>query len=195
MSTVKIKKFTIDNYQQLIKIGFFPVGERIELIKGEIIEMAAKGIAHETCLRKLLKQLFSLVGEQAIIQCQSPILIPPDSQPEPDFALLKNRDDCYSSNHPQVEDILLVIEVADSSIAYDQQIKLDLYARAGIEHYWIFNLLDNWLEIYQQPLQINSEKFNYAFKKIILPQQTVNLPFLIDTYLDLTQILPQITTN
>lgn len=189
MSIVNNKKFTINTYQKLVETDFFQPTERIELIKGEIIEMAAKGTAHETCLRKLLKQLFTVIGEQAIIQCQSPILIPPDSQPEPDIALLKNRDDYYSLNHPQPEDIFLVVEIADSSISYDQQIKLPLYASVGIEQYWIFNLLDNWLEIYEQPIQVGKDKFNYATRKIILPNQQINISCLTDVYLDLSKII------
>ncbi|RUT10056.1 hypothetical protein DSM106972_005510 [Dulcicalothrix desertica PCC 7102] len=190
MAIAQAKRFTLDEYHKLAEIGFFHEDSRIELIKGEIIQMAAKGKAHETCLRRLLKELPKLVGGRATLQSQAPVTLPPNSEPEPDFAIVKNSSDDYFSGHPTPEDVLLVMEVSDSSIDYDQDVKLPLYAEAGIFDYWIFNLADNQLECYSEPYQDNQGKYNYRNKRIELPSQTVKLPCFPDLSIDLNKIFP-----
>ena len=94
------------------------------------------------------------------------------------------------SSHPTPQDILLVIEISDSTLKYDQETKLSLYAEAGINKYWIFNLGDRHLEVYQQPFQDHQGKFAYRSKQIILSQETVNLPNFNDLDLDLAKVFP-----
>lgn len=190
MTTTQAKRFTLAEYHKLTELGFFHEDDHIELINGEIIEMVAKGKAHETCLRKLLKELPKLVVDRATLQSQAPITLPPKSEPEPDFAIIKNRDDDYLSSHPQAADVLLVIEVADSSLGYDQDIKIPLYAQAGIADYWIFNLIDKHLECYSTPYQNNQGKHGYLNKRIVLPNQILSLPCFSDLQLDLSRIFP-----
>ncbi|NWF61034.1 MAG: Uma2 family endonuclease [Fischerella sp.] len=139
MSIAQAKRFTLAEYHRLAELGFFHEDDHIELINGEIIQMVAKGKAHATCLRNLLRELPRLVGDRATLQSQAPITLPPNSEPEPDFAIVKNRNDNYLSGHPEPTDVLLVIEVADSSLDYDRDVKMPLYAQAGISDYWIFN--------------------------------------------------------
>jgi Uma2 family endonuclease len=184
------KRFTLDEYHKLGELGFFHEDDRIELIRGEIIEMVAKGKAHETCLRNLLRELPQLVGGRATLQSQAPIVIPPKSEPEPDFAILKNRDDNYLSAHPEAADILLVMEVSDSSLGYDQDVKIPLYAEAGISDYWIFNLFDNYLECYSEPYQDSHGKYGYSNKRVILPNEIIMLPCFPDLSVDLTKVFP-----
>ena len=123
MTSIQVKSFTLEEYHQLTEIGFFKENDscarrrhHIQLINGELIEMVSKGRAHETCLRNLLRELPKMIGDRGTLQSQAPITIPPKSEPEPDFAIIKNRDDNYLSSHPEGTDILLVIEVADASI-------------------------------------------------------------------------------
>jgi Uma2 family endonuclease len=168
MSIAQAKRFTLDEYHRLGELGFFHEDDHIELINGEIIEMASKGKAHETCLRNLWKQFPKIVGDRATLQSQAPITLPPNSEPEPDFAIVQNRDDNYLSAHPKATDVLLVMEVSDSSLAYDQNVKIPLYAKAGITDYWIFNLFDNYLECYSEPYQDNQGKYGYSNKRIVL---------------------------
>ncbi|WP_017651555.1 Uma2 family endonuclease [Fortiea contorta] len=190
MSIAHAKRFTVDEYHRLIELGFLHENDHIQLINGELIEMVTKGTAHETCLRNLWKQLPKLVGDRATLQSQAPITLPPNSEPEPDFAIVQNKDDNYFSAHPAPTDVLLVIEVADSSLAYDQDVKIPLYAKASIHDYWIFNLFDNHLECYSEPYQDNLNKYSYANKHIFLLNQVVNLPSFPDLSLDLSRVFP-----
>jgi len=190
MSIAQAKRFTLDEYHRLTELGFFHEDDHIELINGEIIEMVSKGKAHETCLRNLWKLLPKLVVDRATLQSQAPITLPPNSEPEPDFAIVQNKDDNYLSAHPAPTDVLLVIEVSDSSLDYDQVVKIPLYAKAGISNYWIFNLFDNHLECYSEPYQDNQGKYGYSNKRIFLPNQTISLPAFPDLSLDLGRVFP-----
>jgi Uma2 family endonuclease len=187
---VSKKYFSIQEYHRLFELGFFTEDERIELIRGDIIQMVAKGTRHVVCCTRLIKHLTNLLAEGAVLRCQDPISLSSNSEPEPDFAILKKRKDDYLNSHPTPKDIILIIEVADSSLTYDQTVKLPLYAESGIEHYWIFNLIDNQLETYSQPYRKASDKFDYLQKIIFLSNGTVSLPELSNTLLDLSQIFP-----
>jgi Uma2 family endonuclease len=136
------KRFSLEEYAELTKIGFFKEDDRIELIRGELIEMAAKGTKHIFCCQELVATLPGLVGQNGIVRCQDPIVVPAGSEPEPDFVVVKPRRDRYRNTKAQADDVLLIIEVADSSIEYDRTYKGSLYAEAGIAHYWIFNVLN-----------------------------------------------------
>ncbi len=171
-------------------MGFFHEYDHMELINGEIIEMASKGTAHKTCLRNLLRELPKIVGDRATLQSQAPIALPPNSEPEPDFAILQNRDDNYLSGHPQPADVLLVMEVSDSSLGYDQDVKIPLYAKTSIANYWIFNLFDNYLEVYSEVYQNSQGKHGYSNKRIILSNQLINFPCFPDLSLDLVRVFP-----
>ena len=185
------KQFTVDDYQQLAELGFLKASDRIELINGEIVHMVAKGVAHEICITELNEALIPLVKGLAKVRCQSPIALPPINSPEPDFAIVRSRLDRYISGHPKAEDVLLVIEVSDSSIVYDQSTKLALYAEHKLTHYWIFNLLDNILESYCEPYQNNNGKWDYRSRQIHLPGDTITIPGLSEMRsLALTNIFP-----
>ncbi|MDB9457818.1 Uma2 family endonuclease [Dolichospermum circinale] len=189
MTLATAKRFTITEYHRLADLDFFTEDDRVELIKGEIIKMAAKGKAHSVCNTRLYRELFKLLEEKATIRGQEPIIIN-DSEPEPDLTILKNTPDDYFLNHPIPSDIFLVIEVADSSLKYDQEVKLPLYAEAGISDYWIFNLIAYHLECYCQPYQDLQGKFGYRHKSIILPNESVKLPSFPELILDLTKVFP-----
>ncbi|MBW4695999.1 MAG: Uma2 family endonuclease [Lyngbya sp. HA4199-MV5] len=183
MNLVTPKSFTIAEYHRLTEMGFFAEDDRVELIRGEINRMAAKGTAHTVCCSNLLTALASLVLDKATVRCQDPISLPSGSEPEPDFAIVRLRSDHYLSGHPTPENILLVIEIADPSLDYDREVKRSLYAEAGITDYWIFNLIENCLEVYSEPYQ-NGDRFDYAVRRIVLPKGTIALPELSEPQLD-----------
>ena len=186
------KRFTLEEYHRLTELEFFHEDDRVELIRGEIIQMAAKGTPHTTCCSNLLRELAVLVAGRAVLQCQDPIILPSTSEPEPDFVIVRQRADNYLSAHPSPADVLLVIEIADSSLSYDQTVKLPLYAEAGISDYWLFNLVENRLETYSEPYQDLQGNFGYSFKRIILPNRAIALPCFPALSLDLSQVFPGI---
>lgn len=193
MNIVTPKRFTIEEYHQLIELGFLKEGDRIELIRGELIQMVAKGTPHTFCTTRLCRQLDRLLGDKAVIRCQEPILLSGNSEPEPDVVIAIGNEADYLPHHPYPQDILLVVEIADSTLIYDQTKKLELYAEAGISHYWIINLNINQLECYTQPYQNSKGEFNYLSKLIFLPNQSLKIPGFPDTLLNINQIFP--TTN
>jgi Uma2 family endonuclease len=191
MTVATAKRFTVTEYHRLAELGFFEEDERVELIKGEIIQMAAKGKSHSTFNRRLIRELTQLLGNRATLQNQDPISIPPNSEPEPDLAIVRNRADDYFIDHPKPSDILLVIEISNSTLKYDREVKLPLYAEAGISDYWIFNLIKYCLECYSQPYQDSQGNFDYRCKLILLPNESVKLPSFLDLVLDLSRVFPE----
>jgi Uma2 family endonuclease len=150
------KKFTIEEFQLMADSGIIPEDERVELIEGEIIEMGKIGRRHAAIVRRLISLLTQKLGNFAIIDAQNPIELGIYSQPQPDISLLRRRDDYYESGHPKPEDIFLLIEVADSSLEFDREIKIPLYWKSNITEVWIVDINNQLLEVYRQP---NSEGY------------------------------------
>jgi Uma2 family endonuclease len=190
LNVVTPKRFTIDEYHQLIELGFLKEGDRIELIRGELIEMVAKGTPHTFCTTRLCRQLDRLLGDRAVVRCQEPIVLPSNSEPEPDAVIARGNESDYLAHHPYPEDIFLVVEIADSTLTYDQITKLEVYAEAGIHHYWIVNLNACQLEFYTQPYQNAQGKFDYLRKQVHLPDESVAIPGFADVLLSLKKIFP-----
>jgi Uma2 family endonuclease len=190
MSLPKTKRFTIEEYHRLIEAGFFQGDDRVELIRGVIANMASKGKPHVFCRTQLLRELCHLLGDRATLRCADPVALPQDSEPEPDFAIVRNRKENYLSHHPTPDEILLVIEIADVSLQYDCEVKLPLYAEAGISKVWLFNVLENQLEIYTSPYQNSNGTFNYRQKQVKLWNETIGLPGFPGLTLELGKVFP-----
>ena len=190
VATTRKKLFTIDEYHKLVDLGFFAENDRLELIRGEIVEMAPKRTPHSVCNSILFGELYKMLSEQANIRGQEPITLPSNSEPEPDVVIAKKKDDNYLSAHPTVEDIILVIEISDSTLKYDRETKVSLYAEAGINNYWIINLVDRNLEVYTNPFSSDKNKFGYRNKSIILPNEEINIPGFTDASLRLNTVFP-----
>ncbi|MBC7912460.1 MAG: Uma2 family endonuclease [Pyrinomonadaceae bacterium] len=144
--------FSVDEFYRMAEAGILTADDRVELIEGEIIEMSPIGSRHAACVNRLNTLLSRQLGQAAIISIQNPIRIDDYSEPEPDAAVLKPREDFYAVDHPTPGDVLLVVEVADTSVEYDRKIKLPLYARASVPEVWLVNLPQATIEIYRQPL-------------------------------------------
>lgn len=147
------KLFTVDDYHRMAESGILSENDRVELIKGEIITMSPIGVRHVACVNKLTHLLGQAIGQRAILSVQNPIRLNRYSEPEPDITLLRPRSDFYANAHPTPNDVLLLIEVSETTLAYDQTTKLPLYAKADIAEVWIVNLPENQLEVYQQPVE------------------------------------------
>ncbi|WP_017655801.1 Uma2 family endonuclease [Fortiea contorta] len=184
------KRFTVDEYHQLIELGFLKEGDRLELIHGELIQMVAKGTPHTVCGAILCQQLDRLLADRATVRAQDPITLPDDSEPEPDVVIVRGNHLDYLAHHPYPEDILLVVEISDSTLIYDQTKKLALYAEAGIFDYWIVNLIVNQLEVYRQPYKNAQGEYSYVYKQICLPHQSIAIPGFEDVILNLNRIFP-----
>ena len=155
MATLTHHRFTVDEYEQMIDMGILAESECVELIHGEVVEKMVVGPMHSATVNRINRLLTTQLLALAIVSVQNPIVLN-DSEPEPDLALLAPRDDFYAPSKPKSSDVLLVIEVADTSLAYDREIKLPLYAQAGIQEYWIVNLAESKIEVYRQPLPTGS---------------------------------------
>ena len=143
--------FTVSEYERMGETGIFPPDARVELIEGEIIEMSPIGSRHAAAVDVAARSLMHQTDEFAIVRIQNPIVLNDFSEPQPDISVLRYRPDFYRAAHPRPEDVLLVIEVADTTVQYDRHTKIPLYARAGISEALLFNLPDDRLEYFSRP--------------------------------------------
>jgi len=148
---VKRYAFTVDEFHRMARAGIFAEDERVELIEGDIIEMTPIGPEHSACVDRLTEFFITQLRGRAIVRVQSPIRLGERSEPVPDLAVLRRREDFYRQNLPGPDDTLLVIEVSDTSLAYDQQVKIPLYGRSGIPEAWVVDLNGRTLTAYRQP--------------------------------------------
>ena len=149
--TSNIHKFSVQQYCLMHEAGVFAEGDRYELINGEIREMSPIGIKHAVCVARTTRYFQIKLGDRAFVWTQNPIILNDHSQPQPDLAILKWRDDFYANALPRPDDILLIIEVADSTIAYDRDVKSPLYAANGIPEMWLFDVNQQIIEGYSHP--------------------------------------------
>jgi len=145
------RRFTLDEYHRMTQVGILNRGDRVELIRGEIVQMTAIGHDHASCVARLNHLLMGRLHGRALLWPQNPLVILPDSEPEPDIILLGWRDDFYRHALPGAEDVALLIEVANTSLRYDRHVKGPLYAEAGVRDYWIVDLEGDAVEIYREP--------------------------------------------
>ncbi len=148
---VRKRLIDVDEYHLMGQVGIFAPDERVELIEGEVIEMAPIGSPHTGNVNILTRLLVVAAGDRAVVSVQNPVRLDRHSEPEPDFALLKPRADSYRGAHPRPQDVLLLVEVAESSLKYDQQVKLPLYAAHGIPEVWVFDVTAKILSVHRDP--------------------------------------------
>lgn len=140
-----------EEYLRMAEGGVFAPEARLELIEGEIVEMAPIGSAHASAVAQLTRLFVRLAGGQAMVWTQNPVLAGERSVPQPDLALLKPRADDYFGGHPAAADVLLVVEVSDTTLRFDLSTKIPLYARAGIGEAWVLDLEKRALRVFRDP--------------------------------------------
>jgi len=145
------RRFTVDEYYRMLDAGILTEDDRVELIEGEIIQMAAIGSRHAACVNRLTRLLVERVGGDGVVTVQNPVRLSDLSEPQPDFVVARPREDFYASAHPRPEDTLLVVEVAHTTPGYDRGIKLPLYATAGVPEVWIVDVEGGAIEVYLEP--------------------------------------------
>ena len=146
------RRFTVDEYYRMAAAGILHEDDRVELLEGEIVQMAPIGSRHAGCVITLDGWFNGLLGGRALVSVQNPVRLSQHLEPQPDLMLLRPRVDNYRRGHPTAEDVLLLIEVADATPAYDRGTKLPLYARAGITEVWIVDLDRERVEVYREPV-------------------------------------------
>lgn len=145
------RRFTVAEYYRMAEVGILRPEERVELIEGEIIVMPPIGPGHSGEVNRLNHRFSHPDNHRFIVHVQNPVQLGDGSELEPDVALLSYRDDYYGSAHPTPADVLLVIEVADSSLEYDRGVKAHLYGRAGVPETWVKNLPEDCIERFTEP--------------------------------------------
>ena len=178
-------RLTVEEYHRMGEAGILGPQDRVELIEGEIIDISPIGSNHAGTVNYLNQVLFAALQENAIISPQNPIILNDRNEPEPDIVLLKPRKDFYRQSHPTPNDVLLIIEVADTSLRYDSEIKIPLYARYGIPEVWIVDLENNQLTKYLSPNDDHYESSNVVndLSQISvqeLPELKINLANLFE---------------
>lgn len=165
-----LHKFDIETYHQLISAGILHEDDRVELIEGRIVDMTPIGSRHSACVKRLNNFFSQKLHGRAIVSVQDPIQLSKEqSEPQPDIALLRYRDDFYSNELPGAENILLLIEVADTSLEYDRETKIPLYAKAQIQEVWLLNLPENCIELYSSP-----SPEGYEIRRIVRHNEAVS---------------------
>ena len=142
---------SVSDYHRMGETGILAPDERVELIEGEIIAMPPIGPAHNGLVNRLIRLLDRAVGDRAIVQAQGPVRLSDLSEPEPDLALLRPRDDFYTTRIPRAHDTLLLIEVADATLNKDRTVKIPLYARHAVPEVWLVDVAGERVVAYREP--------------------------------------------
>ena len=144
-------KLSTSEYHRMIAAGILQEDDRLELVKGELIDMAPIGHRHSGLSNALIELLGFPTRGRATTSVQNPVWLDQHSEPQPDFALLRYQADRYQNRLPSATEVLLLVEIADASLRYDRKVKVPLYASHGIPEYWIVNLPERKIEVYREP--------------------------------------------
>ncbi len=163
---VKLERraISVAEYHKMWEAGILGEDERVELLNGELINMSPKGSKHAAYLGLLMNLLFPLLPEYLALRVQDPVVLSDFSEPEPDIAIVKRKEDFYVNAHPSGSDIYLIIEIADKSLNFDREYKRKHYAESSILVYWITNIQDEEIEIFQEPADGDYQS-NWIIKK------------------------------
>ncbi len=184
LTKYKTKEFSVDEYHRMIEVGIFREDENVELIEGEIVTMAPIGSLHAACVNRLNRLFSAVFGVEAIVAVQNPVIFGDYSEPQPDISLLKPRPDFYAARHPKPEEVYLVVEVADSSLEFDREIKLPLYSKAGIPEVWLANIPDGCVEVFSRPSKRGYKRIEIFGKEEIIESPSFpNKVFKVDDIL------------
>ena len=176
--------FTVHDYHRMVDAGILREDDRVELIRGEVITMSPIGPRHNAAILRATQALSRIVGDRALVGVQGSVRLDEYDEPQPDLYLLRPKEDFYASGHAGPADLFLIVEVADSSLEYDQTVKLQLYAETGVPEYWISNVRDDLLIAYSD-LQKNIYRTIREFHRgeTIAPQLLPGCDMAIDVLL------------
>ena len=168
---VRPHRFTVNDYHRIVEAGLLPEGSRVELIRGQIVDMHAIGSPHLGMVIRLNRLMVPALAGRGLVSVRNSVRLDMETKPRPDVVVLAPRDDDYDQPpHPGPSDVLLLIEVADSSLDYDRTTKAQLYAESGIGEYWIVNLTDRVVEVHRRPVD-----GSYQDKRCAAAGQTLDI--------------------
>jgi Uma2 family endonuclease len=145
-------RLTVTDYDRMGVVGILGREDRVELIDGAIIDMTPIGSRHASVVARLCQMLGPVAGHRAILWTQNPVVMGEYSEPQPDIAVLEAREDFYAAQHPRAADVLLVVEISDTSLRYDREVKLPLYARHGVPEVWLVDIEARALNRFWSPV-------------------------------------------
>jgi Uma2 family endonuclease len=184
------RRFTVAEYYQMAEAGILRPDERVELIRGEIRVMCPQGPVHAAGGSRADRWFIQQLGDRALVRIQRPIHLSDDSEPEPDLVLAVYEEEEYTEHHPTPPELLLVLEVSDSTLRYDRSEKALLYAQAGIIEYCVLNLKARELEDYRDP-----SPEGYRSKLTYTAAQSFNLVAFPDVAIPVNALLPPVKTT
>ena len=153
MTLLDIRLLTVQEYHRMAEIGILNEGERVELLAGQIVKMAAKGTAHSASVTRTEKLVNNRLGNRVLVRLQDPVRLNDNSEPEPDIALVVPDPLYYEDHHPTPSEVYLIIEVADRTLKTDLGIKATIYALSGIADYWVLDVNNRQLHVFREPSQ------------------------------------------
>jgi Uma2 family endonuclease len=182
---LKTYRFTVDEYHRMGEVGIFSEDDRVEILAGAIVEMSPRGPLHAGTVNRLTALFSSRLGNRVIVRIQNPLLWrDEDSEPQPDVTLLRPRADFYTHAHPEAHDVYLVIEVADTSLAVDRDVKFPIYARAGVLEAWLLDVSAERLAVYRQPTSDGYQDVRLLQRGApVVPQAFPDLALTVDDLL------------
>lgn len=181
---------SVDAFHRMAETGILGSSDRVELIDGEIIDMSPIGALHAAIVDVLARHFGRKAGDSIFIRCQNPLRLDDVSEPEPDLAVLRPRADFYTTAHPGPADVLLVVEVSDTSLAYDLGVKVPLYARHGIPEVWVIDAATRRTRVFRQPIGST-----YSIEASVEPHEPLACASVVDdaggqVVVELTRLLP-----
>ncbi len=165
------RRFTVDEFHRMGEAGILDEDDRLELLDGEIVEMTPIGSRHAACVMRVSDVFWQRARAVAIVNVQNPVVLSERTELYPDTVLLKRRADFYSESHPQPTDVLLLVEVADTTGRYDRRVKVPRYAAAGIPEVWVIDLRARAIDVYRRPAAEG-----YAEHERVGPGQSLSIP-------------------
>lgn len=183
----RVRYWTREEYYRAAALNLFEADERLELIRGEIVEKMPQEPKHFTVIeaaQDILPRAF--INVTCCVRAQGPLHLPDDTEPEPDIAVVRGTRHLYQHQHPRADDVLLVIEVANSTLAYDRDTKAPIYAEVGILEYWIVNVRDRVLEVYR-----DAERTGFTEPVLVLRENDIIAPLAApDATIAVADLLP-----
>lgn len=185
---IQTKRWTRQEYDRMAELGLFSQDDRVQLIEGDILTMTPQNSPHAAAIGKTQRALERLFGPNVWVRVQMPLIVDPDSEPEPDLAVVPGAPADYRDEHPR--NAMLVVEVSDSTLPLDRDRKRAIYARAGIPEYWIVNLVEHRLEIYRDPIGSAGQPARYQVSRKAAPTEVVSPLSVPHVSIAVTDLLP-----